>query len=110
MKSLVTLIILAVIAVLAYNYFVAGPLTEEEKELKDFQMDFNSAMKQMKQAGRALAISGVDTSADADDAIARVEKIRENLVLFIDRVTDEKVKRKARALEERINTFLRKNY
>ena len=110
MKSFITLVILVVIGILVYNYFLSGPLTEDEKLLKDFQTDFNSAMKQLRQAERTLAISGADTSADADDAIARVEKIKESLTLFIDRVEDAKLKKKARGLEEQINNFLRRNH
>jgi hypothetical protein len=110
MKSLITLIILIIIGILAYNYFFSGPLTEEEKKLDGFRRDFDSALKQMRQAERTLAISGGDTSADIDDAIARVEKIKESLASFIERGEDKKLLKKARALEERINTFLRKNY
>ena len=110
MKSIVTLLILVAIGILAYNYFFSGPFTEEEKQLRDFQTDFGSAIKQMKQAGRTLALSGADTSADEDDAIARVEKIKENLAAFIERLKDQKVLKKARALEEQISNFLRNNY
>ncbi len=104
------LIILVIIGILAFNYFNAGPVTEEEKELEAWEQDFDSAWKQMRQAERTMALSGADTSTDMDNVIMQVERIKENLTQFIDRLKDEKLLKKARALEERINKFLRQNY
>ena len=109
MKSLVILIILVVIGILLYNQFLAGPVSEEEAELRVLEMDFESSLKRIRKSERVLALSGVDTSADIDDALMNVEKIKEELIDLKERIKDEKLLKKADALEQKINRFLREN-
>jgi len=109
MKSLVILIILVVIGILLYNQFLASPVSEEEAELRALEMDFESSLKRIRKSERVLALSGVDTSADIDDALMNVEKIKEELIALKERIRDEKLLKKADALEQKINRFLREN-
>ena len=109
MKSLVILIILVVIGILLYNQFLAGPVSEEEAELKVLERDFESSLKRVRQSERVLALSGADTSADIDDALMNVEEIKGKLIALKERIEDEKLLKKADALEQRINRYLREN-
>jgi hypothetical protein len=109
MKSLVILIILVVIGILLYNQFLAGPVSEEEAELRVLERDFESSLKRVRQSERVLALSGADTSADIDDALMNVEEIKEKLIALKERIEDEKLLKRADALEQRINRYLREN-
>ena len=109
MKSLFILVILVVVGILLYNHFLAGPVSEEEAELKVLERDFDSALNRVRGSERALALSGMDTTADMDDALRNVEKIKEDLISLKERIEDEKLLRKADALEQRIIRYLREN-
>jgi hypothetical protein len=109
MKSLFILVILVVVGILLYNHFLAGPVSEEETELKVLERDFDSALNRVRGSERALALSGMDTTADMDDALRNVEKIKEDLISLKERIEDEKLLRKAEALEQRIIRYLREN-
>ncbi len=109
MKSLVILIILVVIGILLYNQFLDVPVSEEEAELRVLERDFESSLRRARQSERVLALSGTDISADIDDAVMNVEKIKEELIALKERIEDEKLLKKADALEQKINRFLREN-
>lgn len=109
MKSLVILIILVVIGILLYNQFLDGPVSEEKAELRVLERDFESSSRRLHQSEKVLALSGADTSADIDDAVMNVEKIKEELIALKERIEDEKLLKKADALEQKINRFLREN-
>lgn len=109
MKSLVILIILVVVGILLYNHFLAGPVSKEEAELKVLERDFESSLKRIRGSERVLALSGTDTTADVDDALRNVEKIKGDLIALKERIEDEKLLKKADALEQKINRYLREN-
>lgn len=110
MKSLITLIILVVIGILAYNYFVdSGPVTEEEQELNMLEKDFDRALKDLHKAGRMTGLSGMDTTSETEDIINRMERIQETIDMLKNRIKDEKILKKASALEEKVKRFLREN-
>ena len=110
MKSFLLLVILVVIGILAYNYFVdTGPVTEDEKELKALENDFETALKQMQKAGRMAGLSGMDTTSEAEDVINGMERIKENLIMLKNRLKEGRLLKRADGLEERIKRFLREN-
>ena len=109
MKQIIWLIVLVIVGILAYNFFVSGPTSAEEQELKALEKDFDGALKRLHQAGRMAGLSGMDTTSEAEDVIKNVEKIKEDLTMLIDRLEEEKLLKRAERLEERINKFLREN-
>lgn len=107
MKSLIWLIIIVVIGFIVYNQ-IFPPLSEEEKEVKALEEKFNLALKDLQQAQRTAGLSGVDTTADAQGAINKVELVKEELMSLKERLKEEAAIKRAAALEVKVMEFLRK--
>lgn len=106
MKKLIWLIIIVVIGIVAYNHFIT-PLSEEEQKVKVLEDEFNSATKDFHQAERSAGISGMDNTADIDDAIDKVKLVKEKLEELKGKLTSESAIERADKLEHRINEFLK---
>jgi len=104
MKKLIWLIIIVAIGIVAYNYFIA-PLSEEEQKVKVLEDEFNSAIKDFNQAERSAGISGMDTTADLDDAMDKVKLVKEKLEELKEKLTSESAIERADKLKNRINKF-----
>jgi len=104
MKKLIWLIIIVVIGIVVYNHFIA-PLSEEEQKVKVLEGEFNSAIKDFHQAERSAGISGMDSTADLDDAIDKVKLVKEKLEELKEKLTSESARERADKLKRSINKF-----
>ena len=109
MKRIVWLIIFLVAGYLIYNHFSSQEPSEQEIQIADLENDFKAARSRYRQSGRLGAVGGLDSSPDAEDSIAAVLKIKDNLVLLLDELTEEKALERAERLNEKINRFLRES-
>lgn len=113
MTKIIMLIIIALAGLIAYNYFTSGEISlipsssisEEEHELKCLADDFRKAKKQVKQAERVAAVSGVGSTLEVEDAITEIERIENALITLKDRLKSESTKREAERLESKIKAF-----
>ena len=84
MKRLLAVLVLAVVALVAYNYVTTGrialipsaTMSEQEREVNNLLKQARSAATQFAQAGRAAGMSGVDTTADAEAARQQIVAIQ----------------------------------
>ena len=108
-KRIVLVLVLIVGALLAYNYVTLGRLTlipsatlsEEEKELNGLETRVRQAVSQYAQAGRAAAVGGVDSTADAETARLEIESV-EKRVKELQKKASDTVKEKVRQVEQEI--------
>ena len=86
-KRLVLALVLAVVALVVYNYVTTGrfaliptaSLSDQEKEIADLEARIKQTVHQFAQAGRAAGLSGVDTTADAESAREEIRDIQRRL-------------------------------
>ena len=105
MKNLITIAVLVVIGIFAYNHF-NQPVTEDEQYLNDIRSDFREASKLMTQAERAGAAAGVDTTGSFEEGIERMKALRTELSEYIEELKDEGIAGKAIELKREIEAFL----
>ena len=113
MKKLVVVIVVAIVGLVAYNYATTGELavvpsfseSEEERAVGDLQQSFDMAQKQYRQAHRAAAIGGVDTTADADSAIRSVKSTKHELESLSKTLSEKRAKRRAGELASELREF-----
>lgn len=81
-KSLVVLVIAAVLGMLAYNYVTSGRLsllpvqaTEADRQLADLERKLQGARQRQAQAQRMAGVGGIDTSRDFVQASEEVEHL-----------------------------------
>ena len=78
-------IVVAVIAVLHFatdgriSPFGSAATSEEEQTLERIEGRIRAAQRQIRDAGRAVAVSGVDATAGAEAALADLEAIEKEL-------------------------------
>ncbi len=85
MRSVLTLVVIVVVGLLAFNYLTTGKLailpggglSGEERAVRRLRGEFQDARREFAQAGRAVAMSGVDTTASAEAALSEVSRIEE---------------------------------
>ena len=115
MKSLITIAVVVAIALVAFNYFQTGELTlkpggsmsDEAREVNRLRGDFRSAAQQYRQAGRSAALSGLDSTADAENALSAVDGIERDLKKMRKQVEDAKVRQEIDELLEEIAQYKR---
>ena len=96
MKNLITLVVVVVVALVAFNYFSTGEfkllpgssMSPEEQELNSLKGEFRSAAQAYRQAGRSAGISGMDTTSDAAAALKAVDGV-EREVKALRKKTDD---------------------
>jgi len=101
-KNLIAIIVVVVVALVAFNYFQTGEFSllpgggksPEEKELNRLKGDFRSAAQAYRQAGRAAGVSGLDTTADAERALQTVDSVERDVKALRKRTTDPEVRAK----------------
>ena len=114
-KGVIFGILVIVVGLAAYNYFTTGKLTlipsssvsAEASELKDLGARFNAAKRQFAAAGRAAALSGVDSTADAEAAMLEIEQVEARLSKLKRRLGSDPARRDAERLERTIREFKR---
>jgi hypothetical protein len=102
MKSLITIVVVVVVALVAFNYFQTGKfslvpgggMSQEEKELNRLKGEFRRAAQAYRQAGRAAGISGLDTTSDAEAALNSVDGVERDAKALRKRTTDPEVRAK----------------
>jgi hypothetical protein len=102
MKNLITIAVVVVIALVAFNYFQTGEfsllpgggMSQEEKELNRLKGEFRRAAQAYRQAGRAAGVSGLDTTSDAEAALKTVDGVERDVKQLRKRTDDPEVKAK----------------
>ena len=113
MKKLAVVLVVAIAGLLAFNYSTTGELTiipsfsksEEERAVQDLQDEFDVAQKRFAQAYRTAAVSGIDTTADADAAIGSVKSVKRKLESLRKTLSEERAKRSAGELSVALRAF-----
>jgi hypothetical protein len=101
-KNLITIAVVVVVALVAFNYFQTGKfslvpgggMSQEEKELNSLRGDFRRAAQAYRQAGRAAGVSGLDTTSDAEAALQSVDGVERDAKALRQRTTDPEVRAK----------------
>lgn len=87
MKKLILIIAVLAVAWVGVNYlrtghFTLSPPTQsaEERHLADLEDELAGIESQIAQAGRAAAMSGIDTTADVESLLKRKEELNKKIV------------------------------
>ena len=113
MKNLITIVVVVVVALVAYNYFQTGEfslmpgggMTDEEKQLNSFRGEFLRAAQAYRQAGRAAGVSGLDTTSDAAAALQTVEGVERDVKALRKRTDDPELRAKIDELLSEIKKY-----
>jgi hypothetical protein len=108
MRKLLALIVFVGVVAVGANVLLKGGLptlkglSAEQQQLADLDSDLRSVEKDWHAAERNAAISGLDTTADAEAAIADLERIDSKLTKIEHSLDSEVAKEAARKLRQRI--------
>ncbi len=113
MMRIVMLIIIAAAGLVAYNYFTTGEmslnpsstLSEEEHEVKGLADSFREAQRQVREAERTAAASGVGNLGAVEDAINDIDRIESDLVTLKSSLESASALEEAERLEREIEAF-----
>jgi hypothetical protein len=113
MKMLLALVVAIVVALVAFNYLSTGEfslmpggsMSDEAKELNRLRGDFRAAAREYRQAGRSVAVSGVDASGAAAAALAEVERVEKEVRQIARKADDPELQAEANELLEEIATY-----
>jgi len=94
------------VAYLAFHFFSGKNLTEEEKQLKLLEKEFNAALSQYQQYVRMAGVSGMDITFEAGDVVSKVEALKEELADLKEQLTDEPLLQEAENLSNRMDKFI----
>lgn len=115
MKNLITIAVVVVIALVAYNYFQTGEfklvpggsMSEESQEVNRLRGDFSRAAQQYRRAGRSAGMTGLDSMDDAENAIKAVDGVERDLKKLRGQLKDPEVKGEIDELLQEISTWKR---
>jgi len=115
MKNLITIAVVVVVALVAFNYFQTGEFkllpgsvgSDESREVNRLRGDFRRAAQEYRQAGRSSGLSGLDASSDAEAALAAVDGVERDLKKMRKQVADPKVQKEIDTLLEEIAKYKR---
>jgi hypothetical protein len=101
-KNLITIVVVVVVALVAYNYFQTGEfslmpgggMSDEEKQLNSLKGEFRRATQAFRQAGRSAGVSGMDTTSDAAAALQTVDGVERDVKQLRKKTDDPEVKAK----------------
>jgi hypothetical protein len=113
MKNIITLVVVVVVALVAFNYFSTGEfkllpgssMSAEEQELNSLKGEFRRATQAYRQAGRSAGISGMDTTADAEAALQTVDSVEKEVKALRKRTDDPEARDKIDALLAEIKKY-----
>jgi hypothetical protein len=99
MRNLITIAVVVVIGLVAFNYFTTGEfkvlpgssMSQEERDVNRLKGDFRRAAQEYRQAGRQAGISGMDTTAAAEIALTTVAGVERDLNLLRKETSDPEV-------------------
>ncbi len=106
MKKLLVLILVLAAGYFAYQKFVVGDLSDEQKQVRALADSFSAAKQQMAQAERAAGVSGMDTTGDVDGVMHAVDTLLEKLQTLQPGLTEEKAIAEADKLAAGMRAFL----
>ena len=100
MRNLITIAVVVVVGLVAFNYFQTGELailpggaaSDDAQELNRLRGEFGRAAQELRQAGRSASVSGLDTTADVELALNRIEGIERDLQKMRQQVDDAKLR------------------
>jgi hypothetical protein len=117
MKNLITLIVVVVLGLVAFNYFQTGEFSilpasksGDEMEVNRLRGEFRRVAQEFRQAGRAAGLSGMDTSAAAGAAERSLAGIERDLKKLKQSTDEAKVKDEIDELMGEIAEFKRKTF
>jgi mannose/cellobiose epimerase-like protein (N-acyl-D-glucosamine 2-epimerase family) len=105
MKKLIVLILVLAAGYFAYQKFIVGSLSDEQKQVQVLADGFAAAKQQMVQAERS---AGMDTTGDVDGVMHAVDTFLEKLQTVREGLTEEKAIEMADKLAEEMRAFLNK--
>ena len=113
MRNLITIAVVVVIGLVAFNYFTTGEfkvlpgssMSPEERDVNRLKGDFRRAAQEYRQAGRQAGISGMDTTAAAEIALITVAGVERDLNLLRKDISDPKVLDSIDELLEEVEKF-----
>jgi len=112
-KNLITIAVVVVVGLVAFNYFQTGEfkimpgssMTEEEQAVNRLRGEFRRATQEYRQAGRSAGLAGLDTTSDAGAALASAEGVERDLKKMRKEVKEPGVKKEIDDLLAEIKTF-----
>jgi hypothetical protein len=113
MKNLITIAVVVVVALVAFNYFQTGEfkllpgssMSPEEQELNRLKGEFRHATQVYRQAGRSAGLSGLDTTSDIEAALHTVDGVERDVKQLRKRTKDPEVKSKIDELLAEIKKY-----
>jgi len=108
MKTLIIILILAVVGYFAYTNLYT-PLSDEEKAVKSFKAEFDSAVGEIIRAERMAGTTGIAATFDVNDSVNKIKKVEKELKKLKSSLKEESSIQKAKELEEKIKEFYKKS-
>jgi len=113
-KALIAALVL-VGGLVAFNYATTGEFSvipsfsqsEEVRQVKSLEDEFDAARRQYAQANRSASISGIDTTGDVRAAQEAVARISRELETLRKRLSEDAARRKAESLAATVREFAR---
>ncbi len=106
MKKLLLLILVAAVGYFAYQKFVVGEGSQEQKQVQALTDEFAAIKQQMTQAERSAGATGMDMTSDVGSSLAAAEAVLKRLLELKGSLTEEKALTKTAELEREIRAFL----
>jgi len=106
MKKLLVLILVLAAGYFAYQKFVVGSLSDEQKQVQVLTDEFSAAKQRLVQAERSAGVSGMDNTGDVDGVMHAVDSLLEKLQTVREGLTEEKAVEMADKLAEEMKAFL----
>ena len=113
MKTLLMILVVVVVALVAFNYLTTGELkllpgdsmSDEGHELNSLRGEFRAAAREYRQAGKSAAVSGMDTSHEAEAALATVDRVENEVRKFAKNASTPELKVDADKLLKEISQY-----
>ena len=109
MKNTIWLILIIAAGILAYNYFMSKPPSEEIKLVQQLEDDFWADQKAFLEARQSKRSSRNENADHLRDIMHGIDMIKVNLIRLIPKLKEEAAIKKARWLLETIKRFIREN-
>jgi len=106
MKKIFVLILVLAAGYFAYQKFVVGGLSDEQKQVQALADDFAAAKQQLAQAERSAGATGMDTTGDVDGIMHAVDTLLEKLQALKANLKEGKALEMADELEREMRAFL----
>jgi hypothetical protein len=116
MKKLLIVVAVLAVGLVVYNVATTGEVklipsfgvSEEEQGVKDLENRFAAARREVAQAHRASAVSGIDSTSGAEAGRRSVDGIAKELAALRKGLSEDSAKRRAAGLADAIEEFQRK--